>query len=126
MRWKPVHWRAIAGAASLSLASAHATLHALTDTSQIEVRTFTFSPDTLVVAPGTRIQWTNRDAIAHTITWGTPDERDERLQSATLDSAGATHTARPCSAGRYPYFCDRHQFMRGVVIVTSPGERTNE
>jgi plastocyanin len=115
----------MAGAIPLLLAGAHAFAHAHAEASEVEVRTFAFSSDTLHVEAGMRIRWTNRDAIEHTITWGTPDERDDRLASGTLVSAGATHTATPRAAGRYRYFCDRHQFMRGVVIVTSPGERTN-
>lgn len=126
MRWKSVIWRWLAGVVPLSLAGSHAAAHALAGSAQVEVRTFAFAPDTLRVDAGTRIQWTNRDAIEHTVTWGTPDELDARLESASLDSSGAIHTATPREPGRYGYFCDRHRFMRGMVIVTSPGEHTND
>ena len=122
MRWRDLSRCTTIAAFPLLLASAHASLHAPNDAAEVGVRTFAFWPDTLHVPPGTRIRWTNHDAIQHTVTWGVPDEGDTRLASATLDSAGATHTATPRAAGSYPYFCDRHRFMRGVVIATSPGD----
>src|SRR5262245_42489176 len=45
----------------------------------VEVRTFQFTPDTLRVSAGTRVEWTNGDDIEHTITAGTPEKRDTRL-----------------------------------------------
>lgn len=126
MGWKPLGWSAIAGLAALSLAGSHAAAHALATEAQVEVRTFAFAPDTLRVEAGSRVRWTNRDAIEHTVTWEAPDESARRLQSAVLDSAGVTHTVTLPDTGRFGYFCDRHRFMRGVVIVTSPGERSND
>src|SRR4029079_19368073 len=39
----------------------------------VEVRTFQYSPASLQVTVGTEVVWSNRDAIAHTVTSGTPD-----------------------------------------------------
>lgn len=125
MRWRTWLWSVLPGAVPLLLAGGHAAAHTVA-IAEIEVRTFAFSPDSLAAGPGTTIRWTNRDAIEHTITWGSPDERDVRIAPASLDSAGAIHTATLRDPGRYHYFCDRHRFMRGVVIVTSPGERTDD
>jgi len=39
----------------------------------VEVRTFQYGPASLQVTVGTEVVWSNRDAIAHTVTSGTPD-----------------------------------------------------
>ena len=79
-------------------------------------RTFQFAPDTLRVKAGTRVVWTNTDEIEHTITSGTPDTRDDRF-NGVVATRGATYSAVLKEAGTYRYFCDRHRFMNGTVIV---------
>lgn len=81
------------------------------------VRLFRFRPDTLRVRAGAPATWVNRDAIAHTVTSGTPGAPDGRF-AAPLDSAGARARLRIARPGTYPYFCERHAFMRGVLVVT--------
>ena len=83
----------------------------------IAIRTFQFAPDTLTVKAGTRVVWSNADEIAHTITSGTPDKPDGRL-SGVVAKRGATYSATLEKTGTYSYFCDRHRFMTGTVIVT--------
>ena len=83
----------------------------------ISIRTFQFAPDTLRVKPGTRVMWTNTDEIEHTITSGTPETRDGRF-NGVVDKRGATYSAVLEKAGTHRYFCDRHRFMNGTVIVT--------
>ena len=82
----------------------------------VMIRTFQFAPDTLRVKVGTRVVWTNADDIEHTITSGTPDVRDGRF-NGVLDKRGAIYSAVLKQAGTYRYFCDRHRFMNGTVIV---------
>jgi plastocyanin len=83
----------------------------------VEIRTFQFTPDTLRVKAGTRVSWTNADDIEHTVTSGAPDRRDGRFHSA-LASKGARFETELSQSGTYAYHCDRHQFMRGAIIVT--------
>lgn len=87
----------------------------------IVVRTFTFRPDTLVVTPGSRVTWANEDEIEHTIT------ADSGITGIRLTGAlrgkGSSFLTVFESSGIYPYHCDRHAFMRGVVRVTTPGVR---
>ncbi|MGH7712931.1 MAG: cupredoxin domain-containing protein [Gemmatimonadaceae bacterium] len=52
------------------------------------MRTFQFSPDTLRVAAGTRVVWTNQDEIEHNIS-ATPTERDASF-SALLKAKGTS------------------------------------
>jgi plastocyanin len=82
----------------------------------VNVQLFQFQPGELTVRAGTRVTWTNRDQILHTVTSGTPENRDKKFDGP-LDGQGKTfsHTFTP--AGTYPYFCDRHQSMRGTVRV---------
>src|SRR5437764_12123039 len=40
---------------------AHATVH-------VTIQNFAFSPQTLTVAPGTTVIWTNKDSVNHTVT----------------------------------------------------------
>jgi plastocyanin len=83
----------------------------------IAIRTFQFAPDTVRVKPGTRVTWTNADEIEHTITSGTSDTPDGRF-SGVVAKRDATFSATLERAGTYAYFCDRHRFMKGTVIVS--------
>lgn len=83
---------------------------------QVEIKLFTFKPQFLEVPVGTTVVWTNRDAVEHTVTNGTPEK-----PSGTFDSEGFTEgktfSFTFTKEGEYPYFCKRHNFMQGVVKV---------
>jgi plastocyanin len=83
----------------------------------VEIRTFQFAPDTIRVKAGTRIRWTNQDDIEHTVTAGIPEKRDTRFDG-TLKAKGANYETTFDRPGTFTYFCDRHQFMRGTVVVS--------
>jgi len=78
------------------------------------IETFQFGPDTVRVAPGAAVRWENRDAIEHTVT----AEGGSALFEGVLTGPGATFEHRFRAAGTVRYFCARHQFMKGVVLVT--------
>ena len=82
----------------------------------VSIRTFQFTPDTLRVKAGTRVVWTNTDEIEHTITSGTPETQDGRF-NGVVSKRGASYSAVIKEPGTYRYFCDRHRFMNGTVIV---------
>ena len=84
---------------------------------RVEIRTFQFAPDTVKVGVGTKVTWINRDDIEHTVTTGTPDGRDGTLD-AVLRAKGDSVSRTFERAGTWTWFCDRHQFMRGVITVT--------
>jgi plastocyanin len=88
-----------------------------TSDTTVSIHTFQFAPDTLRVKVGTRVVWTNADEIEHTITSGAPDTRDGPF-NGVVPRSGATYSALVTTAGTYRYFCDRHRFMNGTVIVT--------
>ncbi len=83
----------------------------------VEYRTFQVSPDTIRVSAGGTVRWTNRDQIEHTVTGGSPEQRIAAWHSV-LGTAGSTASRTFTHAGTFSYFCDRHRFMRGTVVVT--------
>jgi plastocyanin len=87
----------------------------------VSIRTFQFAPDTLRVKAGTRVVWTNTDEIEHTVTSGSPESQDGRF-SGVVTKRGASYSAVLKEAGTYRYFCDRHRFMNGTVIVNPRGK----
>ena len=58
----------------------------------------------------------NADDITHTVTSGTPENRDGQFNTP-LPGKGTTFSFTFSRAGTYTYFCDRHQSMRGEIRV---------
>jgi plastocyanin len=83
---------------------------------EVEIRLFQFTPGRLHVARGDDVTWTNRDDIHHIVISGTPERPDGRF-TAALDAAGTTVRVRFGEPGVFPYFCDRHEAMRGAIHV---------
>ena len=82
----------------------------------ITVQLFQFRPGQVEVPQGSRITWPTQDDITHTVTSGTPEKRDGRF-SAQLAGKGATARVELKESGTYPYFCERHNSMRGEIRV---------
>ena len=83
---------------------------------QVAVQVFQFRPGQLEVKAGARVTWTNGDDITHTVTSGTPDQRDGRF-AQRLEGRGAAATVELRPPGVYAYFCERHPSMRGEIRV---------
>jgi len=84
--------------------------------SGVTIQLFQFRPDQLEVKAGTRLSWTNQDDIEHTVTSGTPEKLDGRFD-VRLSGRGTTGQIELRQPGVYPYFCSRHQSMRGEIRV---------
>jgi plastocyanin len=87
------------------------------NTAVINARGYDFFPDTLRVAPNTRVVWINCDQAAgsndpHTSTSDTPG-----LWSSGNFAEGQTFERVFTSNGSFPYHCIPHPSMTGVVIV---------
>ena len=80
---------------------------------QVTVDNFTFVPAVLTVAAGTRVTWTNRDDIPHTVT---SSDQPRVLRSPPLDT-GESYGVTFDRPGTYTYFCSLHPHMQGTVIV---------
>ena len=102
-----VLWAALAGTPGPSGA---------TPAQEIEIQTFQFQPSRLEVNAGSTVRWTNIDDIEHIVTSGTPEQRSGMFR-ASLDGKGKTMNVAFAKAGNYSYFCERHQFMRGEIVV---------
>lgn len=79
----------------------------------VNIDNFSFSPEQIVVARGTKVTWANRDDIPHTVT----DAATQRaFKSPPLDTGDAFSYvfAQP---GTYHYFCSLHPHMQGTVVV---------
>ncbi|MFD7734791.1 cupredoxin domain-containing protein [Kitasatospora phosalacinea] len=102
-----------AAATSSGPASGGGTATATATATTVAIKDFKFAPDTLTVAPGTKITVTNQDSTAHTLT----ATGAKAFDTGTLaPGASATFTA-PSAPGDYPYLCTIHQFMTGTLTV---------
>jgi plastocyanin len=83
---------------------------------EAEIKLFQFKPKVLEVRAGTKVTWSNRDAIEHSVTAGAPGK-----ESGTFDSGyftqGQVWSYRFDSPGTYAYFCKRHPSMRATITV---------
>ena len=83
----------------------------------VSIKGFAFAPEVLTVPVGTTVTWTNDEDSLHTVTSGTPAAPSELFDSGEIDTGGEfafTFTEE----GAYPFFCARHDFMKGVITVT--------
>src|SRR5580692_2914730 len=78
---------------------------------EVKVDNFSFSPQTITIAPGTTVIWTNRDDIPHTVV-----SDDKVFKSKVLDT-DEKFSFTFDKAGNFPYFCSIHPKMTGKVIV---------
>jgi plastocyanin len=79
----------------------------------LRIHNFAFQPARLVVSPGTRIVWTNRDSDPHTV-----DSTKGVWTSEALDTD--SQFARVFkNTGTFPYYCSIHPFMHGTIVVQS-------
>lgn len=78
----------------------------------VSIQGFAFEPETLEVAAGTEVTWTNDDPEAHTVT-----AKDDSFDSGGLDS-GADFSVAVDQTGTVTYFCSIHPSMEGSLKVT--------
>ena len=86
------------------------------ETVKVDVRGFTYAPRLIEVSVGTTVTWTNADEILHTVTSGTSGNPDGRIDGQMTEAGAATSYTFE-TPGTVHYFCSRHPFMRGEVIV---------
>jgi len=97
----------LAGLAVVCAPSAHAADAAIT------IDNFVFSPQSLRVAVGTKVVWTNQDDIPHSVVSA---EQPPAYKSPALDTDESfSHVFD--KPGTYTYFCGLHPHMKGTVVV---------
>jgi plastocyanin len=77
----------------------------------VSIVNYTFSPATVTINVGDTVIWTNQDSVNHTTTSNT------RIWDSHNLGKSATFQFTFNQAGTFPYFCDRHEYMTGTVIV---------
>ncbi len=84
---------------------------------KVIIKNFMFMPDNPDVSPGERIEVTNQDSVAHTLTAG-PAAKDNNQFTTGLVGPGQTKfVTAPKKSGMYPFYCTIHHFMTGMLIV---------
>ncbi|HWP90792.1 MAG TPA: plastocyanin/azurin family copper-binding protein [Thermodesulfobacteriota bacterium] len=86
------------------------------NTTNVDIKLFTYKPKTLQVEVGTTVVWTNGDAIEHSVTNGTPDKPGDAFDSGFF-TKGQSYSFTFEKPGEYPYFCKRHNSMTGAIKV---------
>lgn len=78
---------------------------------EVKIDNFSFGPETLTVAVGTTVTWTNRDDIPHTVV------STEGMFKSKVRDTDETFSYTFDKAGTYPYYCSIHPKMTGKVVV---------
>lgn len=77
----------------------------------VKIDNFSFGPQSITVSPGTKVTWTNRDDIPHTVV-----STEGVFKSKVLDT-DESFSFTFDKPGTYPYFCSVHPKMTGTVVV---------
>jgi plastocyanin len=80
-------------------------------TNEVWIQGMAFDPPTITVNAGTTITWTNKDAIAHTVT------SDAGLFDSGNIGSNGTYSYMFSTAGSFPYHCNIHTSMKATVVV---------
>ncbi len=80
-------------------------------TVEVTIQNLAFSPQTVAVAAGSTVRWTNKDSVDHQIA------SDTGAFGSSLLANGQTYSFTFTQAGTYPYHCAIHPFMTATVIV---------
>ena len=79
--------------------------------SEVKIDNFSFGPETLTVAAGTTVTWTNNDDVPHTVV---SDDKVFKSKALDTDDKFSYTFTKP---GTYNYFCSVHPKMTAKVVV---------
>ncbi len=83
-----------------------------TQTREVNIQSFAFSPQELTVQVGDTVRWTNKDLVSHAITSDSGSELD-----SPLFGKDGTYSHTFSTVGTYTYHCSVHPSMKGTIIV---------
>ncbi|MDP9091406.1 MAG: cupredoxin family copper-binding protein [Actinomycetota bacterium] len=92
-------------------ASSSTTGSSASSSNTVHVKNYSFNPQAVTVAVGTKVTWIFDDNAAHTVT-----ASDGSFKSGDL-SSGGTYSHVFNAAGTYAYICSIHQYMHATVTV---------
>lgn len=78
---------------------------------KVSIDNFTFKPETLEVAAGTKVTWVNGDDVPHTVR-----SNEDAFRSGTLDTDDVYERVF-LEPGTYEYYCGVHRHMTGKIVV---------
>jgi plastocyanin len=99
----------LVGGVGLALSSAVGAKKRPTRT--VLIQGFKFKPAHITIKRGTKVRWINKDRAHHTAT------ANKGAFNSGLLSKGERYSHTFKSAGKKPYHCMPHPFMRGSVTV---------
>jgi plastocyanin len=102
---------AMAQQASAQVAAGSTVVRLHTKVVRVSISNFSFQPARLVVSPGTRIVWANRDNTAHTVT------SDKGIWPSGALNPGTQFVRVFAKGGTFAYHCSIHPFMHGTIVV---------
>lgn len=80
-----------------------------------------FNSQSLQITTGTTVTWKNTDQYSHTITSGSPYDKQVGTEfDSGLVSPGNEFSFTFQDVGTYHYFCEIHPWMRGQIDVINP------
>jgi len=79
---------------------------------RIEIKDFSFNPQTITVKSGEKVIWTNRDEEPHTIV-----SVEKQFKKSTALDTDQEFTITAGAPGTYNYFCSVHPKMTGTIVV---------
>ena len=83
-----------------------------TKQNKIEIKDFTFNPQSLTVKSGEKIIWVNRDEEPHTVV-----SVEKQFKKSTALDTDQEFTITAGAPGTYTYFCSVHPKMTGTIVV---------
>ena len=78
----------------------------------VSIVNFAFQPALIIVGAGDTVEWTNTADVDHTV-----DSNTEIFESGHIHP-GQTYSYTFDHPGIFPYHCDIHPQMHGMVVVT--------
>ena len=110
-----------------------------TNSTEVLIENFAYSPADITVPVGSTVTWVNQDSVGHTVTEGDPNS-PKPANIRIFDSSGEALTGKVAligpdqswsytftTPGTYEYYCIVHPYMIGYVTVTSSsGSNTSQ
>jgi amicyanin len=117
LAWQASSYARVAAKAGQEQAASHARVAAAAGAQEkaqaveVKIDNFSFMPQEITVAVGTKVTWVNRDDIPHTVVSTNGTFKSKALD--TDDQYSSTFE----KAGTYDYFCSIHPKMTAKVVV---------
>lgn len=78
----------------------------------VRISNFAFSPQSLTVAVGDTVTWTNNDSVNHTVT-----SNSGNMMHSSMMGHNQSYRVVFTTVGAFPYHCTVHPNMTATIIV---------